>query len=408
MPTAPALGDAAAIEEHGARFGGDRDVTVMTQNLYVGADVDAVITALATPDPNDDIPALLEAVGTIERTDFPTRARAIALQVKRRRPEVIGLQEVSTIGVDIPPLGVSLHLDFQQLLLDALAAEGLDYVVAVRLDNFTASPAPGISLTDADVMLVDARRVEVVSAAGHTFQANLGVVAPGVDLQRGWVTISAIVGGRPYTFVSTHTEGTGPEEILLQLHALQVGEMVASLGTTSPVIAMGDFNSQPGTARLPGDGRRRLHRRVERAPARRTGLYLLPPARPLERHVRAPRADRLCVDPRLGRRARPARAPGAGAPLRRGALRPHSQPRRGADLAGRPRGRDREHHAGKGIAPLDRIPLGANERSRRDPRIPAALSFREAAVRLVSACGGAARTPAAPRTRPPPRGSGWR
>ena len=36
MPTAPALGDAAVIEEHGARFGGDRDVTVMTQNLYVG------------------------------------------------------------------------------------------------------------------------------------------------------------------------------------------------------------------------------------------------------------------------------------------------------------------------------------------------------------------------------------
>jgi endonuclease/exonuclease/phosphatase family metal-dependent hydrolase len=247
MPTAPALGEAAVIEEHDGRLGGQRDVTVMTQNLYVGADVDEVITALATPDPDDDIPALLAAVETIERTDFPARARAIALQVKQRRPDVIGLQEVSTIGVDIPPLGVSLHLDFQQILLDALAAEGLDYVVAVRLDNFTASPAPGISLTDAEVMLVDARRVEVVSSAGHTFQANLGVVAPGVDLQRGWVTMEGIVGGRPYTFVSTHTEGTGPDEVLLQLHALQVGEMVASLGGASPVIAMGDFNTQPGT-----------------------------------------------------------------------------------------------------------------------------------------------------------------
>lgn len=247
MPTAPALGDALAIEARGARFDGDRDITVMTQNLYVGADVDAVITALATPDPDDDIPALLDAVATIERTDFPTRARAIALQVKKRHPDVIGLQEVSTIGVDIPPLGVSVHLDFQQILLDALAAEGLDYVVAVRLDNFTASPAPGISLTDADVMLVDPSRVEVVSAAGHTFQANLGVVAPGVDLQRGWVSMNALVDGRPYTVVSTHTEGTGPAEILLQLHALQVGEMVASLGDASPVIALGDFNSEPGT-----------------------------------------------------------------------------------------------------------------------------------------------------------------
>jgi endonuclease/exonuclease/phosphatase family metal-dependent hydrolase len=247
LPTAPALENEAAIMEHGGRRGGSQGITVMTQNLYVGADVDAVIGALATPDPDDDIPALLAAVATVEATDFPARARAIARQVKQRRPAVIGLQEVSTIGVDIPPLGVSLHLDFQQILLDALAAEGLEYVVAVRLDNFTAAPAPGASLTDAEVMLVDPRRVEVVSSAGHTFQANLGVVAPGVDLQRGWITMEAIIGGQPYTFVSTHTEGTGPQELLLQLHALQVGEMVASLGSASPVIAMGDFNTQPGT-----------------------------------------------------------------------------------------------------------------------------------------------------------------
>jgi endonuclease/exonuclease/phosphatase family metal-dependent hydrolase len=94
---------------------------------------------------------------------------------------------------------------------------------------------------------VDPSRVQVLSAAGHTFQANLGVVAPGVDLQRGWVQLEAIVAGRTYTFVSLHTEGTGPDELLLQLHALQVGEMAASLGDASPVIALGDFNAQPGS-----------------------------------------------------------------------------------------------------------------------------------------------------------------
>jgi endonuclease/exonuclease/phosphatase family metal-dependent hydrolase len=186
-------------------------------------------------------------VATIERTDFVARADAIADEIDRTRPAVVGLQEVSTIGVDIPPLGVSLHVDFLPILLDALAADGLNYVVAIQYVNFTASPAPGISLTDAEAVLVDPSRVQVLSAAGHTFQANLGVVAPGVDLQRGWVTVEAVVGGTPYTFVSLHTEGTGPDELLLQLHALQVGEMAASLGTTSPAVVIGDFNAQPGS-----------------------------------------------------------------------------------------------------------------------------------------------------------------
>ncbi len=246
-PTAPLLADRALFAE---AVGGDtrsRDVGVMTENLYIGADVDAVIYALATPDPEDDIPALLAAVATIERTDFPARAGAIAREIKRQRPDVVGLQEVSTITVIIPPLGINVHLDFAQVLLDALAAEGLNYVVAIRYENFTASPAPGISLTDAEMMLVDPSRVEVLGASGHTFAANLGVVAPGVDLQRGWVTMEGRIDGTTYTFVSLHTEGTGPPELLEPLHAAQVGEMVASLGTTTPAIAMGDFNTRPGT-----------------------------------------------------------------------------------------------------------------------------------------------------------------
>lgn len=240
-PTEPDLGAGLGAGR------GRASLTVMSQNLYVGADVDAVITALATPDPADDIPALLAAVATIEHTDFPARARAIAREVGRTRPAVIGLQEVSTIGVDIPPLGVSVHLDFQQILLDALAAEGLNYQVGIRHDNFTAAPAPGISLTDADLLLYDASRVTAGAASGHTFQANLGLVAPGVTLTRGWVQMEATVDGATYTVANVHTEGTGPEAILLELHAYQVGEMAAALGAATPAVVMGDFNTTPGT-----------------------------------------------------------------------------------------------------------------------------------------------------------------
>lgn len=246
-PTAPVVGDAAAMQEHLGRRDGAEDVTVMTQNLYVGADVDAVITALATPDPDDDVPALLDAVGTIERTDFSARARAIAQEIRRQRPDVVGLQEVSIIDVDIPPLGVSVHLDFLQILQSALQAEGLDYAVAASGTNFTAAPAPGISLTDIDVILVNTRQVQVLSSSAHRFSSNLGVVAPGVDLERGWVTIEARIGGASYTVASTHTEGTGPADLLLGLHQAQVAELVASLGSATPAIVLGDFNSEPGT-----------------------------------------------------------------------------------------------------------------------------------------------------------------
>ena len=246
-PTGPVAPDEASLDAHRGRSVGGRGLTVMTQNLYVGTDVDAVIAALASPDPDDDIPALLTAVATVERTDFPARARALAREIRRRRPEVIGLQEVSVIGVDIPPLGVSVHLDFLQILQAALHAEGLEYAVGASQVNFTAAPAPGISLSDLDVILVDQGRVTVTATSAHTFSANLGVVAPGVDLQRGWVTIEAEIGGRSYTIANTHTEGTGPDELLLGLHQYQLMELVATLGTASPAIVLGDLNTTPGT-----------------------------------------------------------------------------------------------------------------------------------------------------------------
>src|SRR6266404_2504975 len=51
------------------------EISVMTQNLYVGADVDLVIRALGTPDPGDDFPALQSAIETVAKTDFPARAQ---------------------------------------------------------------------------------------------------------------------------------------------------------------------------------------------------------------------------------------------------------------------------------------------------------------------------------------------
>ena len=167
-PTAPEL-----LAARTASVPAAGEVSVMTQNMYVGADLDAVIGALASPDPNDDVPALLHAVATLGTTDYPARAGAFAQAIGRARPQILGLQEVSQIDIDLSALGLptQTHLDFLAILADSLAARGLHYVVAAKVQNIVARPIAGIGLVDYDAMLVDADRVSVVAAAGQNYAA---------------------------------------------------------------------------------------------------------------------------------------------------------------------------------------------------------------------------------------------
>ena len=88
------------------------------------------------------------------------------------------------------------------------------------------------------------------AASGQDFAVNLGPVAPGVVLIRGWVWARTTVDGQSYTFASAHTEANlagAPPGLLEQIRAAQVGEMVATLGTSERVVLMGDLNDTPGS-----------------------------------------------------------------------------------------------------------------------------------------------------------------
>jgi endonuclease/exonuclease/phosphatase family metal-dependent hydrolase len=224
-------------------------LAVMSRNLYVGADVDAVIAAQASPDPNDDFPTLLQAISVLQETAFPTRAEALAREVARYQPHVIGLQEVTDLDIDLTGIGipVSISLDFLAILQDQLARRGLNYVVAAQVTNIQAAPFPGISVIDRDVILIDASRVTLGSfKIEQNFSNNIGVVAPGVTIKRGWVAVEAIVGGRNYVIANTHLE-SGSAPGLDQLRAAQVLELVTTLGTAAPAVVLGDLNDVPGS-----------------------------------------------------------------------------------------------------------------------------------------------------------------
>lgn len=222
-------------------------VRVMTQNLYVGGDVDLVIAALSSPDPSDDLPALQTVIGQLEATDFPARAAALAELLASHRPQVVALQEVSTITLQLPPFNVDVYLPFLPILQAAMAAQGLPYQVAAANPNFDVTVIPGIALADQDVLLYDPTQV----ALGASTNADFTTFLPpelygGLDVRYGWASFVGEIGGRSYRFVGAHPV-SGRHPAIVNVREAQAQELVTLFGGEAiPVVILGDLNEYEG------------------------------------------------------------------------------------------------------------------------------------------------------------------
>lgn len=261
-------------------------VTVMTRNLYLGADIFKVLEAAQNPDPalgGLDVPvAVAELFQTVQYTNFPERAEAIANEIFVLRPQLVGLQEVSKWFIQTPsdfftqnpqPAEVVVY-DFLQLLMDALEARGLNYHVAVastgnadvELPMFTGwgsipgypDPVPTFSdvrLLDRDVILVRGD-VEASNPAGASYSTNVSESIGGVELAftRGWVAVDVNVNGEDYRFVNTHLEvRSSTDSIFRVVQSAQMQELLTILSyEPKQIILAGDFNSSPTD--VPGQG----------------------------------------------------------------------------------------------------------------------------------------------------------
>jgi len=239
----------------------DVQITVMTQNLYVGTGVGEVFAATSEA---ELVAAGSRAWEALLATDFPTRAGALADEIEQARPDVVGLQEV-TLWRDQPFSDIRRHtgpnaphvvLDHLAVLTSALAAQGTPYTaVAVNTtDDFevTRRDADGLTdlrITDRDALLVRSDRLDRVSnpRTGHYEAVRVLPSWPApVDSPRGWATVDYRLGPRTTVrIVNTHLEVTGPRAGRIQER--QADELLAMIRSSPyPVIAMGDFNSQPG------------------------------------------------------------------------------------------------------------------------------------------------------------------
>lgn len=249
-------------------------VKTMTRNLYLGADIFKVLEAAENPDPQLgglDIPiAVAELFQTVQYTNFPERAEALANEIWFHRPHLVGLQEVSLWYIQSPgdmagggttPADEIVY-DYLQILLDALTARGLHYRVAVAttdnadvelpmLTGFTDQGVPtfdDVRLVDRDVILVR-RDVRCWNTDTASYNTNVSEVVGGVSLEftRGWTAADVAVRGSVYRFVNTHLEISGaPGSGFRVVQAAQMQELMEILlYETKPVILVGDFNSSP-------------------------------------------------------------------------------------------------------------------------------------------------------------------
>jgi endonuclease/exonuclease/phosphatase family metal-dependent hydrolase len=253
---------------------GGPKATVMTRNIFLGADLNPALAATT-------IDGAIDGSGVIWNellsTNFPERAVPLAREIKASGADLVGLQEVALWRQQIPsdlgapPTGVGqpatqVKFDFLALLMQELDAIGGNYeVVHVQQEfdaelpadldqsNATGSPPFGAELdgrlTMRDVILHKRdSKVQLVpgSATGANYQTKFTPLIAGaipLPVNRGWNSVEATInGGREFRFVNTHLEAFG-DDTIREAQAKELFATGGPLDTQKQVILVGDLNS---------------------------------------------------------------------------------------------------------------------------------------------------------------------
>ena len=269
-----------------AKKRGGPKVTVMTSNLFLGADLTPAIEST-------DLGGAIDASGVIYNdvvaSDFPDRAVALAKEIKRSKADLVGLQEVAKWFVQTPSDGGApdtggfgapatvVKYDFLKLLQKELKAIDAKYkVVGVQVEFEAELPADtdgsdltgGISGADLDARL----QIRDVILAKKGSKVKLGKVKSAnfsdanlftpeiagffpLPVERGWVSVEASVKSKgtkyKFRFVNTHLEAFDSS-----FRLAQAKEMIAKGGplkTKKQVIFVGDINSGSAKDKVFGD-----------------------------------------------------------------------------------------------------------------------------------------------------------
>jgi hypothetical protein len=271
-------------------------LTVMTRNLYLGADLSP---ALEATDVNSAVDAAYQIEQQVHRTQFPSvRAALLAKEILKQKPDIVGLQEgawwrtgpydLSAVtngpkATQTDPAGGDFLTDLLTQLNKKTGKKAgasakkkskpVQYRIAVVKPEFDfelpvnqgsgglgACPAQchNERLTMRDAILVK-KGVKTSNPTSGTFSTLLRVKVGGainVDVTRGWAAVDAKVKGKRVHAVDSHFEAfdsassnTGSDGITYPkggIREAQAKQLIAPGGPTTskhPTILLGDFNS---------------------------------------------------------------------------------------------------------------------------------------------------------------------
>jgi len=235
----------------------DEAVTVATRNCYLGANLFRLLTAAM--EGSDAVRAAVSGlVRTVDRSHVAERMDAVAAELERTEPDVVGLQEVALIRTGEPtagttPTATNVRYDFRETLTAALAERDLPYrvVAAVTTTDFQL-PATvdgerrAVRLTDRALLLAhESVTTENVTTGRFDAAVSLSDGERAITVERGYLLADATVGGTQLTVCNTHLESASAGTRLEQ--ATELEALLAD--RADPVAIVGDLNSGPGGSR---------------------------------------------------------------------------------------------------------------------------------------------------------------
>jgi hypothetical protein len=160
-----------------------KKVTLMTRNVYIGTDATRPLAA-------NNLEELLQITTgmfrEVQDTDFRTRAEALAREIDKANPDLVGLQEVALIRTDTPADGppslggtpaLEMLDDYLKILTRKLRKRGARYEV-VRVQEGADAEVPttlgfDVRATDRDVILAKrTRRVRTRNESSDRFDGG--------------------------------------------------------------------------------------------------------------------------------------------------------------------------------------------------------------------------------------------
>ncbi len=239
--------------------------TVMSRNIYLGADVGVALDLIP------DMPAAAQFMwDQVTKNDFSKRSIALATEIQSYKPDVIGLQEATIWYCKKNAWSKKVAVfNFTDQLLEAL---GGDYVLASKDGKTAFNPGYSINPIPFLTMVKDPTRfqklfgqdkaacgfqigdalaikkelsAQVINVGNTEYEASYSIIPTLMTIYRGYTWADIAIQNIPVRFISTHLESIWDENKVPN-SAKQAAQLIEDVSETNmPLVVIGDFNSDP-------------------------------------------------------------------------------------------------------------------------------------------------------------------